>query len=186
MYEQVRVGRKSSVKHVMAVVTEHCGVSIEDILICTRGRKEIIKPRQIAMALAYELCGISLPKVGRFFGRDHTTVMHAVKQARKLYADELATLRELIVSTYEPEVFDMAFSLPKRKVPKKEAPKKEPEPIVEEPTEARATSFTPRKGKPAPVIAPSQRASDVTGALCGDPGHGSLRVARGETSKGVW
>ena len=41
-----------------------------------RGRecqRKIARPRQIAMALARELTGASLPQIGRHFGRDHTS-----------------------------------------------------------------------------------------------------------------
>ena len=41
---------------------------------------QIVWPRQIAMALAYELTGLTLMEIGqRFGGRDHGTVCHAIK-----------------------------------------------------------------------------------------------------------
>jgi chromosomal replication initiator protein len=47
----------------------------------------IAKPRQIAMYLAKELTQKSLPEIGELFGgRDHTTVLHAV---RKISAERL-------------------------------------------------------------------------------------------------
>jgi chromosomal replication initiator protein len=43
-----------------------------------RGRyRRVCRPRQIAMYLACEMTGQSLPQIGRSFGRDHTTVLHA-------------------------------------------------------------------------------------------------------------
>src|SRR5579862_6781889 len=48
-----------------------------------RGRecqRKIARPRQIAMALARELTDASLPQIGRHFGRDHTTVLHATRK----------------------------------------------------------------------------------------------------------
>jgi chromosomal replication initiation ATPase DnaA len=46
----------------------------------TSTRKRVSEPRQIAMALARELTGASLPKIGLHFGRDHTTVLHALRR----------------------------------------------------------------------------------------------------------
>ena len=47
----------------------------------------IARPRQIAMYLAKELTQKSLPEIGEMFGgRDHTTVLHAV---RKMTAERL-------------------------------------------------------------------------------------------------
>lgn len=48
----------------------------------------IVRPRQIAMYLAKELTPRSLPTIGRMFGRDHTTVIHAVHQIEKLRATD--------------------------------------------------------------------------------------------------
>lgn len=48
-----------------------------------RRARVLARPRQLAMALAYELTPLSLPKVGELFGdRDHTTVLHAVRCVR--------------------------------------------------------------------------------------------------------
>jgi chromosomal replication initiator protein len=47
--------------------------------------RRVMVPRQVAMYLARELCGLSLPRLGvAFGGRDHTTVLHA---CRKVEAD---------------------------------------------------------------------------------------------------
>lgn len=51
----------------------------------------LIPPRQIAMAIAYRLTGRSLPFIGKMFGgRDHTTVLHAVRKMRP-YIEAAAT-----------------------------------------------------------------------------------------------
>ncbi|GJM02810.1 MAG: hypothetical protein DHS20C08_13110 [Rhodomicrobium sp.] len=44
-----------------------------------RGKAQIAFARQVAMYLAHIICGISLTEVGRFFGRDRTTVSHACR-----------------------------------------------------------------------------------------------------------
>jgi chromosomal replication initiator protein len=50
-----------------------------------RRSRTVARPRQVAMYLSKNLTQHSLPEIGRQFGgRDHTTVMHAVKQVTKL------------------------------------------------------------------------------------------------------
>jgi len=45
----------------------------------------VARPRQVAMYLAKQLTPRSLPEIGRRFGgRDHTTVIHAVRRIEKL------------------------------------------------------------------------------------------------------
>jgi chromosomal replication initiator protein len=51
------------------------------------GRRSVAvaRPRQIAMYLSKQLTPKSLPEIGRKFGgKDHTTVMHAVKRIEEL------------------------------------------------------------------------------------------------------
>ncbi len=50
-----------------------------------RRTKQLVLPRQIAMYLARKHTGMSLPEIGkRFGGRDHTTVIHALKKVNRL------------------------------------------------------------------------------------------------------
>ena len=50
-----------------------------------RRSREVARPRQIAMYLAKKLTTQSLPEIGRRFGgRDHTTVIHAIKRVESL------------------------------------------------------------------------------------------------------
>jgi chromosomal replication initiator protein len=65
------------------------GVSAKDMLGPTRLRSVMV-PRQVAMLLVRELCGLSLPRIGAVFGRDHTTVLHSL---RKVSADITADER---------------------------------------------------------------------------------------------
>ena len=52
-----------------------------------RRAREVARPRQIAMYLAKQLTQRSLPEIGRRFGgRDHTTVIHAVRRIEELRA----------------------------------------------------------------------------------------------------
>ncbi|MCY4504938.1 MAG: chromosomal replication initiator protein DnaA, partial [Hyphomicrobiales bacterium] len=56
-----------------------------------RRAREIARPRQVAMYLSKQLTRRSLPDIGRKFGgRDHTTVIHAVKRIENLRADDKA------------------------------------------------------------------------------------------------
>jgi len=56
----------------------------------------IAKPRQIAMYLAKELTQKSLPEIGELFGgRDHTTVLHAVRRIEALRAEDSALNQDL-------------------------------------------------------------------------------------------
>ena len=63
----------------------------------------VARPRQVAMYLCKKLTPRSLPEIGRKFGgRDHTTVMHAVRKVEELiegdtsFADEVNTVRQII------------------------------------------------------------------------------------------
>lgn len=65
-------------------------------MVSKRQSRRIARPRQIAMALAYELTPLSLPNIGRLFGgRDHTTVMYAISQVAKLSAEDPAFLADV-------------------------------------------------------------------------------------------
>jgi chromosomal replication initiator protein len=63
-----------------------------------RRTKQIVMPRQIAMYLARKHTGLSLPEIGRRFGgRDHTTVIHAVKKVKaRMQEDSYRTKVELV------------------------------------------------------------------------------------------
>jgi chromosomal replication initiator protein len=72
-------------------------------LLSNRRTRTIVKPRQIAMYLAKVMTPRSLPEIGRRFGgRDHTTVLHAVRKIEDLsgtdntLAQEIELLRRLI------------------------------------------------------------------------------------------
>jgi chromosomal replication initiator protein len=69
-------GRRS-IGDIQAAACECFGVSSEELLSSSRTAR-VAWPRQLAMYLARELTGESLPAIGRGFGgRDHTTVLHA-------------------------------------------------------------------------------------------------------------
>jgi chromosomal replication initiator protein len=72
-------------------------------LLSSRRTANVVRPRQVAMYLAKILTLRSLPEIGRRFGgRDHTTVLHAVRKIETLagndsaLADEIETLKRLL------------------------------------------------------------------------------------------
>lgn len=69
-----------SVREIQLAVSEISGVRLIDML-SQRRAVEVVRPRQLAMALAKRLTLKSLPEIGRrFAGKDHTTVLHAVRR----------------------------------------------------------------------------------------------------------
>lgn len=76
--------RRINVDEIQRKVAEHFNLRLADMQSSKRLRT-IARPRQIAMYLAKQLTTSSLPEIGRKFGgRDHTTVMHAVKKVKEL------------------------------------------------------------------------------------------------------
>ena len=75
-----REPKKVRIEDIQKLVATHYNVSRADIL-SSRRSAGVVKPRQIAMYLAKQLTLRSLPEIGRRFGgRDHTTVLHAVRK----------------------------------------------------------------------------------------------------------
>lgn len=99
-----RVGepKRIRIEEIQRIVARHYNVSKQDLL-SNRRTRTIVKPRQVAMYLAKMLTPRSLPEIGRRFGgRDHTTVLHAVRKIEDLVgadgklAQELELLKRLI------------------------------------------------------------------------------------------
>ncbi len=87
------VGRQGarSVSDIQLAACEHFGLSNQELLSSSRTPR-IAWPRQVAMYLARELTGESLPAIGRHFGgRDHTTVLHACRRTAKRMAEDRST-----------------------------------------------------------------------------------------------
>jgi chromosomal replication initiator protein len=82
--------RKLTIEDIQRRVAEYYKVRMSDLLSARRARP-IARPRQVAMYLAKSLTTRSLPEIGRKFGgRDHTTVMHAIKRIDELRAHDKA------------------------------------------------------------------------------------------------
>jgi chromosomal replication initiator protein len=75
-----REPRRVKIEDIQRLVANHYNVTRADIL-SSRRTATVVRPRQIAMYLAKSLTLRSLPEIGRRFGgRDHTTVLHAVRK----------------------------------------------------------------------------------------------------------
>ena len=94
--------RKVTIEEIIRKVAEHYNLRMADLISARRARV-VARPRQIAMFLSKSLTSKSLPEIGRKFGgRDHTTVIHAVKKIEELklvdvqIADEVEILRRTL------------------------------------------------------------------------------------------
>jgi chromosomal replication initiator protein len=91
----VREPRRIRIEDIQKVVASHYNVSKHDLLSARRTRA-IVRPRQIAMYLAKTMTPRSFPEIGkRFGGRDHTTVLHAVRKVEELAAADEALKQEI-------------------------------------------------------------------------------------------
>ena len=80
--------RRITIEEIQKRVAEHYGIKHSDMHSARRARV-VARPRQVAMYLAKQLTPRSLPEIGRRFGgRDHTTVMHAIRKIEELRASD--------------------------------------------------------------------------------------------------
>ena len=96
--------KKITIEEIQKKVAEHFNIRLTDMHSPRRSRS-VARPRQIAMYLAKSITSRSLPEIGRKFGgRDHTTVMHAVKKIEELkqednnFNEDIELLKRLIDS----------------------------------------------------------------------------------------
>ncbi len=87
--------RRITVDDIQKATAEHFGLKQSDLL-CERRTRAVARPRHVAMYLAKALTTRSYPDIGRRFGgRDHTTVLHAVKRIEALRAEDPALSADL-------------------------------------------------------------------------------------------
>lgn len=80
--------RRITIDEIQRKVADHYNIRMADMHSARRAR-QVARPRQVAMYLAKQLTARSLPEIGRKFGgRDHTTVMHAVRKVEELMTDD--------------------------------------------------------------------------------------------------
>ena len=83
---------------ILQTVSNFYSMPVDQILANKRS-KDTVRPRQMAMYLVRKLTNYSLPEIGKVFGRDHTTVMHAcnkIEDERKQLAETDDIIRTLI------------------------------------------------------------------------------------------
>lgn len=87
--------KRVKIEDIQRVVAKHYNVSRSDIL-SSRRTATVVRPRQIAMYLAKTLTLRSFPEIGRRFGgRDHTTVLHAVRKIEGLVNKDTSLSEEV-------------------------------------------------------------------------------------------
>ncbi|MBL4719885.1 MAG: chromosomal replication initiator protein DnaA [Alphaproteobacteria bacterium] len=94
--------RRVTIEEIQKRVAEHFNIRLGEMYSARRSRA-IARPRQVAMYLSKQLTARSLPDIGRQFGgRDHTTVMHAVRKIDELrasdsaFSDDIDLLRRML------------------------------------------------------------------------------------------
>jgi chromosomal replication initiator protein len=94
--------RRITIEDIQKRVAEYYGIKISDMQSARRSQN-VARPRQVAMYLAKALTSRSLPEIGRKFGgRDHTTVLHAVRKVEEVrtqdreFSDDLDILRRTL------------------------------------------------------------------------------------------
>ncbi len=92
---RTREPKRVKIEDIQKLVASHYNVTKADIL-SARRTANVVRPRQIAMYLAKMLTPRSLPEIGRRFGgRDHTTVLHAVRKIEALAGSDAHLLEEI-------------------------------------------------------------------------------------------
>ena len=87
--------RRVKIEEIQRVVARQYNVSRADLL-SSRRTANVVRPRQVAMYLAKTLTLRSLPEIGRRFGgRDHTTVLHAVRKIESLIGTDNVLATEI-------------------------------------------------------------------------------------------
>ena len=87
--------RRVRIEDIQRIVARHYNVSRQE-LVSNRRTRVIVKPRQIAMYLSKTLTPRSFPEIGRRFGgRDHTTVLHAVRKIEELISGDTKLSHEI-------------------------------------------------------------------------------------------
>jgi chromosomal replication initiator protein len=87
--------KRLTVEDIQRVVANHYNVKMSDMHSARRS-VSIARPRQVAMYLSKQLTSKSLPEIGRKFGgKDHTTVMHAIKRIEEMRGNDAEMQEDL-------------------------------------------------------------------------------------------
>jgi len=86
--------RQLSIENIQKTVADYFKVKVSDMFSDKRARS-VARPRQIAMSLARALTDKSFPEIGEAFGgRDHSTVIHAVRSVKQLVEEDADIARD--------------------------------------------------------------------------------------------
>ncbi len=92
---KVAVERRVTVDEIQKLTSDHFGLKQADLL-SERRTRSVARPRQVAMWLCKQHTTRSYPDIGRRFGgRDHTTVLHAVKKIEELLTSDDQIARDV-------------------------------------------------------------------------------------------
>ncbi len=84
----VEKNKEITVEEIQKVVAQHFSLKVADLKSPKR-LKALVLPRQIAMYLSRQLTSQSFPEIGdKFGGKDHSTIIHAIKKVEKLMEDD--------------------------------------------------------------------------------------------------
>ena len=99
--------RKTSPQSILKAVADFYSISGSDLIKRSR-KKEVVKPRQVAMFLLREETKLSFPEIGqKLGGRDHSTVIHACEKIKSESSiseplkQELVLIRERVYNSFE-------------------------------------------------------------------------------------
>ncbi|MEA1902793.1 MAG: chromosomal replication initiator protein DnaA [Actinomycetota bacterium] len=85
---------------IIRTTAQSFGFTVEDVLSSSR-RQPLVLCRQVAMYLCRELTDLSLPKIGGYFNRDHTTVLHSVEKVKRILRSDRAVFDRVNQLTQE-------------------------------------------------------------------------------------
>jgi len=97
LYPELRRTRRLTVREIQEQTAAAFGLDVDQLLSASRA-EPVAWPRQVAMYLARELTDATLPAIGRAFGKNHSTVVHACRRT----ADRMAA---------EPESYEAVRNL---------------------------------------------------------------------------
>jgi hypothetical protein len=97
--------KKTMIADIQQKTAEYFGIPVIEMTSARRHRG-VARPRQVAMYLSKQLTPLSLPEIGRRFGkRDHTTVIHAIKTVERLCHEDPYMAEDVaIIRTYFDEI----------------------------------------------------------------------------------
>ena len=100
----IEQNKEVTIENIQKIVANHYQIKTSDLKSPKR-LKTLVLPRQIAMYIGRKLTSASYPEIGnKFGGKDHSTIIHAIKKIEKLMADDLqlSTTIEKLISTIKP------------------------------------------------------------------------------------